>query len=296
MSTLSELFDQQRDPLRQRLSGEHNPEQVVREVKNTLSTLLTIYGQEKTHSLTERRLSGFLLDTVNATVSTLMACETAIADREQSSFSRSSSPPTDRGHLLLRGVQIAIAAVLFGALYQMGAFSSLVLLLALLILNVREWFLKAPVSPAPFLLPAEQPGVHVNVTTLLAKLRDAVRAADTVLADAVKPVPPAASPLESNVALLELFQELLRASLVEDGGFALKQIKTLTFLLEQQGIKVENFTQEDAQLFDVVPNLDSGIQTWLTLKPALVKKDGKLLRRGLAAEPGGSQKCKAPTC
>lgn len=294
MSTLLELFDQQREQLRQHLSGELSPEQVVREVKTALSTLLATYGQEKAHSLGERRLSGFLLDTVNAAASVLTTCEVAVSGRERSSLPRSFSSSIERGSFVLRGVQIALAAVLVGMLYQMEAFSSLILLFALLILNIREWFLKVPASSISSLPPLEQPNLRVNSTTLLAKLREAVKAADTTLADAVQPAPPAAGPLEENVALLEFFQELLRAASVNDSVFALKQVSTLAFLLEQQGIKAENFTQENAHLFDIVPNLNPSMRTWLTVKPALIKQNGKLLKRGLAAEPVENKRSDSP--
>jgi len=295
LSTLVDLFDQQREQLRQRLSGELNPEQVVREVKTTLSTLLAMYGQEKTHSLGERRLSGFLLDTVTAAASALTACEVAVSERERSSSPRSFSRPAERGGFLLRGVQIALAAVLVGMLYQMEAFSSLILLFVLMILTVREWFLKAPTSSVSSLAPVEPPQLRINSTMLLTKLREAIRAADTTLADAIQPAPLAASPLEENVALLDFFQELLRASSNNDGVFALKQVTTLAFLLEQQGIKAVNFTKEHAPFFDTVPNLDPGIRTWLTVKPALTKQNGKLLKRGLAAEPVENKQPNTPT-
>jgi hypothetical protein len=111
-----------------------------------------------------------------------------------------------------------------------------------------------------------------------------------MLAEASQPLPITVSSLGEDAAFLELFQELLYAAAVEDGIFALKQLKPLIFLLEKHGIRVERFTAERAFLFDAVPSLDSRSREWMTLKPALVTKEGKPLRRGLAAEPANKEK------
>lgn len=287
MTTLTALFDQHRHQLQQRLRDEHSPEQVIQEVKSWLGSLLALAGRDKNRTLTERRILGFLLDVVNAGVTTLASCE--VVTNEGRPASRTSSS-TSRGDWFLRVVRIVVAAALGSALYQIEHFFGLALLAALVLLAIREWFVK-PAVIAPSTTPAEPAAeVRVNVNTLLSRLREMCRAADVVLAEAAQSPQPSVSFLGDDPAFLELFQELLYATSVEDGTFALKQLKPLVFLLETHNIRVERFTPERAFLFDAVPSLDSKNREWLTLKPALVSREGKTLRRGLATEPANKEK------
>ncbi|MGE0822240.1 MAG: hypothetical protein AB7G75_17900 [Candidatus Binatia bacterium] len=284
LSTLAELFDQQRGQLRQRLHQEQQPEQVVRELKSWLGSLLAFAGQEKERSLTERRVLGFLLDVITAAVSTLTSCEHT--DTRQDWFTTHARRfAVTRGDWSLRIIRVVLAAVLFGVLYELGTILGLALLLVLILIDVREWFLKPSPRAMPTALPPSDAEVHVNLDLLLSGLRETLRTTDTILAEVSKPAPPSMSSLTDDHALLELFQELLHAASVNDGRFALKQLDSLAFLLEQHGIVAKPFTTEDAQFFDAIPSLDTKVRTWVTLKPAFVRKDGKLLKRGLAAEP-----------
>ena len=291
LSTLVELFDQQREPLHRRLSGHLNVEHAVQEMKTFLGILLTVYGQEKGHTLTERRLVGFLLDTVSTAVVTLTGCEIVLDQREISPtpFASRLLNRAERGRWLLRGVHVVIALALAGMLFQGGALTALALLGALVLLSVREWFFHPPpiaVSPPQA---SPHPRVVIDVNRLLSQLREAMKAVDMVMAEATKPSPLAASPLEEDGTLLDLMHELLRAAYAEDGAYALKHLNTLAFVFARQGVTLENFTAKNHHLFDTVPDLNPHSRTWRTLKPALLKKDGGLLRRGLVAEPAVSK-------
>ena len=288
MTTLTALFDQHRTELQQRLRDELPPEQVIQEVKSWLGSLLALAGRERDRSLTERRLLGFLVDVVNVGVTTIVSCE-AIVDEKPRPLPRPVS--ASHGDWFLRMVRIVIATALASALYQIENFFCLALLAALVLLDVREWFVKPTVISTAAMPPPEPVvGLRINSNALLSRLREALRTADAVLAEASQPVPSTVSPLGDDAAFLEWFQDLLYAASVEDGTFALKQLKPLIFLLEKHGIRVERFTAERAFLFDAVPSLDAKSREWLTLKPALVTKEGKPLRRGLATEPGNKEK------
>lgn len=287
MSTLTALFDQHCRQLQQRLRDEHSPEHVIREVKSWLGSLLALAAREKNRTLTERRILGFLLDVMNVGVATLASCEIVRYDER---LTPRIAPPTSRGDWFLRVLRIVVAAALGSALFQTENFFCLALLTALVLLDVREWFVKPATTTAPTTPPKPTAELRVNVNTLLSRLRETCRAADVVLAEAAQAPPPSASSLGDDPAFLELFQELLYAASVEDGIFALKQLKPLVFLLEKHNIRVERFTAERAFLFDAVPSLDSKSREWLTLKPALVSKEGKTLRRGLATEPSNKEK------
>jgi hypothetical protein len=283
LSTLVELFDQHREQLRLRLGEHPDSEHTVREVKTFLGMLLTAYGQEKDHSLTERRLCGFLFDAVAAAAAPLARCEIVADHHAGIALRPSSSRSTERGRWLLRGVYGVIAVALAGMLLQGGALTALALLGALTLLSVREWFSQA--SPPAALQPTPHFRMVVEVNTLLVTLREAMKAVDMVMAEASKPSAVAASALEEDGTLLDLIHELLRAAYAEDGVYALKHLNSLTFVLARQGVTLQNFTAENHHLFDTVPDLSPHTRTWRTLKPALVKKDGRLLRRGLVAEP-----------
>jgi len=287
MSTLTELFDQHHDQLRQRLRDGLPPEQVVQEVKSWLGSLLALASREKDRSLTERRLLGFLLDVVRSAVATLVSCEIVADERQQSRLVSSSA---SRGDWILRVVRIVVAAALGSVLFQLENFFCLTLLAALVLLDVREWFIKPPAIAAQATLPEPISRIRVNVDTLLSRLRETLRATDAVLLEASQPQPAPVSALGDDAALLELFQELLYAASVEDGLFALKQLKPLIFLLDKHGIRAERFSAERAFLFDAVPSLDMKSREWFTLKPALVNKEGKPLRRGLVTEPANKEK------
>jgi hypothetical protein len=285
LSTLVELFDQHRDHLHLRLGEHPDGELAVREVKTFLGTLMTAYGQEQDHPLTARRLSGFLLDVVSATVTTL-ASQTVVTEQQQE---LAPSPPTsrsaERGRWLLRAVYGVIAIALADILFQDGTVTALALLGALILLTMREWVSAPALLVVPTLQPSPTPRMVIDEQRLLSALREAMTAVDVVMAEAVHPPAVASSAWEEDGTLLDLMHELLRAAYAEDGEYALKQLTTLTFVLVRQGVRLQNFTAEHHQLFDVVPDLNPHSQTWRTLKPALVKKDGHVLRRGLAAEP-----------
>lgn len=287
MSTLTELFDQHRHELQQRLRDELPPEQVVQEVKSWLGSLLALASREKDRSLTERRLLGFLVDVVNSGVATLVSCEQTPPTAQRAVRGSASA---SRGDWFLRIVRLLLAAALGGVLYQIENLFGLTLLVALVLLDVREWLMKPAVATPATALPEPALAIRVNSNMLLSRLRETLRAVDATVTEVTQPLSVPASALGEDAAFLELFQELLYAASVEDGTFALKQLKPLIFLLEKHGIRVERFTAERSFLFDAVPSLDEKSHSWRTLKPALVSKEGKPLRRGLVAEPANKER------
>ena len=75
----------------------------------------------------------------------------------------------------------------------------------------------------------------------------------------------------------ELYSGLLEAAYSGDGDFALGRIESLKYYLHTREVEIVDYTDETAELFDVMPSKLSG-----TLRPALVQ-GGKVLRRGMAA-------------
>ncbi len=74
-------------------------------------------------------------------------------------------------------------------------------------------------------------------------------------------------------------QMLMEAVYTQDGAYALKAVPQLTSALEDQGIELCPFTEENRAWFDMFPGTEPG----LTIRPALVK-NGRVLARGQATE------------
>ena len=81
-----------------------------------------------------------------------------------------------------------------------------------------------------------------------------------------------------NPAEWDLFAALLEAAYSRDGDFALDQLDQVRHYLRRQGVEVVDCTEENRQMFDVMPSAGNS-----TLRPALVR-GGKVLKKGLAAE------------
>ena len=84
---------------------------------------------------------------------------------------------------------------------------------------------------------------------------------------------------------LSLLSDLLEASYSRDGVFALARLSDVAYFLHRCGIETEDYSPGHDQWFDALPaqpqmNGSAGGQT---LRPALVSKDGKLLKKGLVS-------------
>ena len=76
--------------------------------------------------------------------------------------------------------------------------------------------------------------------------------------------------------------DLLEASYSHDGAFALARLSDVAWFLHRNGIETEDYTPEHDGWFDALPVMagETGNQG-LTLRPALVSSDGRLLKKGL---------------
>lgn len=77
---------------------------------------------------------------------------------------------------------------------------------------------------------------------------------------------------------IDIFADLLAAAYSQDGEFALEKIDDLKYFLHKQGLDIQDYSQENAMNFDVMPAQESR-----TLRPALVM-DGTILKKGMATK------------
>lgn len=82
---------------------------------------------------------------------------------------------------------------------------------------------------------------------------------------------------DASSAEIELFSDLLAASYSGDPEFALEKIAGIKYYLYRQQIEVVDYSEENANFFDIMPGASAG-----TIRPALVA-DGALLKKGLAS-------------
>ncbi|MCR5088599.1 MAG: hypothetical protein K6C08_03685 [Oscillospiraceae bacterium] len=99
---------------------------------------------------------------------------------------------------------------------------------------------------------------------------------DSQIRQTGSPSPVSTSDAVTDIALLG---ELLEALYSENGDYALRQLKKLVPWLQRCGIEMLNYSEDHAELFEVLPSRKAS----RTLRPALLS-DGKLLLTGRATE------------
>lgn len=301
MATLLELFDKEQSQIRQRISENPNSEKVVEVVKDFLDSLFVAYRTEKDRDPDQKRLSTCIVDLLKASISTLVAAsETEIWRRNESNHSEANSITSNRFNLLLRVFQILLAVIALVLLYVERSFIYLGLVIGLVVIEIVRAVLselKARSYYKDFQKKLEnvreteskllKAAVHVNTDTLINKLADSVLAADKVLEEVLTIKKPANdNGLENDSAMLEFFQDLLRARDRKNSEFALLKTELIPHLLDRYGIQVEKFSGDNEHYFEFQENLNPNNTTYQTLKSAFVKGK-RLIKRGLVEEPAG---------
>lgn len=123
--------------------------------------------------------------------------------------------------------------------------------------------------------------IKTDTAGFLNQISDALATADHILARMVQTEPEAHWREDQN--LMALFQNLLEANVSEDGNYALQVVgKEMKTVLASAGIEVVTYSKKTAHWFDELPALivNEGDPNIEMAAPALVSKDGRLLRRG----------------
>jgi hypothetical protein len=296
MTKLLKLFDTRRDQLKQDIADDPSPENVARASLRLLKDILATYQKEEQFNPIKRILAAYSMDILISSLSTLTAANTEILRGEKPESKDVSKPSSFKSVLLLRLAQAIIALALVTLSGLNRNFVYLWLFVGLLILTaaapIMKWLRnrhssadgeRADGNPVT---PPVQAKVRVHIGAYLAQLADALLTVDKLVAEAAnlkantdQDAGPAGDP-----AMLDLFQDLLEARQAQDSEFALKQVGTITFILQKYGITAEDYDDQNGRFFDFIPSLNPEDTTRQTLRPALVK-DNRPLRRGLVTEP-----------
>lgn len=123
--------------------------------------------------------------------------------------------------------------------------------------------------------------IRTDTAGFINQLSDALATADHILARMVQTEPDAHWRDDSN--LMALFQNLLEANVAEDGRYALQVVgKEMKTVLSSAGVEAVEYSKKTSQWFDELPALiiNEGDPEIEMAAPALISKDGRLLRRG----------------
>jgi hypothetical protein len=299
MTKLLKLFDTRRDEMRQNLADDPSPENVAKASRRLLTDILVAYRKDEHLDPVKRILAAYSMDILISSLSTLTAAHAEIWHIEKPAPKDLIKRSSFKSFFLLRLVQAAIIVALATLFALKENFIYLWLFAGLLIVTaatpivkwLRNRHLSSDSAPADenSATPPVQAKLRVDIGAYLAQLADALLTVDKLVAEAAnlrantdRDAGPVGDP-----ALLDLFQDLLEARRAQDSEFALKQVGTITFILEKYGITVEEYNDQNSSFFEFIPSLNPDDTIRQTVRPALVK-DKRPLRRGLVTEPNSA--------
>jgi len=147
---------------------------------------------------------------------------------------------------------------------------------------------RLPFAKTPKALPAPdgrnltpQAVIRTDTAGFINQLSDALATADHILARMVQTDP--ADHWRDDPNLLAMFQNLLEARAAGDGNYALQVVgKEMKTVLSTAGLEALDYSKKTAQWFDELPALiiNEGDPEIEMAAPALMTKDGRLIRRG----------------
>ena len=304
MATLIQIYDEAQSDLRLRLKENTAPEKAVQVVKDFLDTLLDTYRQEEERDPDQKRFATRVMEVLRASVSAIVAAsETEIWRRNQPDNTGELPRTSNYLNIFLRVLQVLLAGAVLTMLYLENLFSYQGLVGGLVFLELvravvsffkrrkREKVIGKTLGKAREIeFNLLKASVHVNTDLLVSILADAILTADKLL-EAVITVKKQTNEngLENDAALLEFFQDLLRAKDRQNSDFAFMKIELLPHLLESHGIQAEAYTGTNEHLFEFQESINPKNTTFRTVRLALVKGK-RLLKRGLVEEPVQRQK------
>lgn len=258
-----------RHTLRADDSIEKSREQSLETLSEELGSLLLRYNA----ACAPDRMRQALADCVTAAVrDSLSLLKAAGAEKETA---RRESSGWAMLLLLIAAVAAAASVLLFGRARLVGAVCAGAAVIAAFAAG-RLWFRKQAVTVRPTLDPeALWHGLRRTSETMDQKI-DAFCERAPEWAAAQEPAGGADALGEEE---LRLFGDLLEALYAENGDFALRQLAKIKPCLRALGIETEDFSGENAELFELFPSRHPG----LTLRPAL-KAGDRLLLAGRATE------------
>lgn len=309
MKKLSTLFDEGRSELQQQIEKATNREQLVKLLQDRFDDLEKVYIGDL--SVAQARLAASFSDTLQQFVVILTAVnETRVSEPRPA---EDVVPPTRFPEIsfMLRLLQALVCIGVFVSLFSLTPIAWVAILLMFLVVGLEvaiqrnnNQFSKSALlgsmftslqgnfrKPAEYTWPVKPPKytLQVNSKLLLDNLANALNTIDHAVAQIEEERPPLPqTELEKLQELLDLLQNLIGDSLLEDAQTTLKRTKALPDILMNQGIRVviyqPNSEWSSREYFDFEPSIDQSATDYLTLSPALLKGD-RVLRRGRVIEP-----------
>lgn len=297
MKTLLTLFDKDRSELQTEVDKANNPKQVVKLVQNRLDSLEKSYIGEL--SVVQVRLVKFFLDTLRQSLANVTTTnETRVLAPEAGQTINQATPSPNS--LILKLLQVLICIGILVSLFSLtrdtpGVWMPILLMSVLVGLEVALQFDKdklayRPSAPQPMEAPQL---VGVDSKVLLDNLANALNTIDIAVAQAKEVKKPLGSgEIEEMPEVLDFFQKLMGASVLENPQMTVELTKLIPQILMEQGIRAQTYQPNDEHnsrgYFDFEPTIDRSQQDYVTLTPALLKGD-RLLRRGRVIEPAYSE-------
>lgn len=293
--TLVTLFNKERNELETEIDRATNLQQVVQLVQHRLDNLEKNYIGDL--GVAQVRLVKFFLDTLRQSLSTLTAAnETTLSYPNPDQIiaqTKRSSPKK----LILKALQGLIGVGILGSLFSLTdddptAWMGLLLMSVLLGLEVVLQLDKDKgenVAIAAEAIENLKLSLQVDSKFLLDNLADSLSTIDRAVAQVSETKKQlAASGIEEMPEMLDFLQKLWGASFLGNPQMALEISKLVPQILMEQGIRVQNYRQNDElssrDYFDFEPSIDRNSQDYITLTPALLKGD-RVLRKGRVIEP-----------
>lgn len=287
--SLAQHFAQERNHLRSALGQDLSPEQVVGEMRRALDRT----GLSFTRSVTDPQIQKaglWLLEIIKSGAGVLdRATHAEVSYVETAPQSRWYDHLKDWRPGLFYGVAggLVLAGLWQGSALLVAGSASLALLHGLSSLK-GELMAKLPFLRAPQALPSPdgrqlkaEAVLRTDTAGFLNQISDALATADHILARMVQTEPETHWRDDQN--LMALFQNLLEANLAGDGKYALQVVgKEMNSVLSAAGIESISYSKKTAHWFDELPALivNEGEPAIEMAAPALITKEGRLLRRG----------------
>tara|TARA_R110002020_G_scaffold89276_1_gene218508 strand:- start:915 stop:1826 length:912 start_codon:yes stop_codon:yes gene_type:complete len=287
--SLAHHFAQERQNLRQTLSKDLSPSQVVGETRRALDRT----GLSFTRSVSDPQVQKaglWLLEIIKSGAGVLDRATHADVTLVETA---PKSGVFDGRKDWRPGLFYIAAGGLFTAGLVQGIGLVVVTALSLAALHAVSTFKfsvfsRLPFMPKPKALPSPagknmraEAFIRTDSAGFINQISDALATADHILARMVQTEPEAH--WRDNPALMAVLQNLLEAGAASDGNYALQLVdKEMKSVLASAGIETVDYTESTSHMFDEMPALviNEGDPALEMAAPALTAQDGRLLRRG----------------
>lgn len=301
METLSSLFVKEKSDLRDQLNKDRAPNAVISSSRLVLDRIQAEYAGQENISPTVQRVSAQAIDITKASLSSILAAsETEVLYRKKEA---AQSVTVKQQVLVTSGARLGLIILLI-----VTAGTGLVIVFAVALLVIMLWQVRNSLKSLGIFsmfrlkrgnneeVVARNPiedevraFVRVNIEIYLRSIHEAVTSIDQLILATVqlsKQSSAVENPIVNDMELLDFFHDMLEAYYAADAVYALKKSRTIAFLLEQRGLKIQSYLSDmenPNSFFNFEESVD-GDKT-IMIRPALVDENGNCKRKGLVLLP-----------